>query len=93
VGATLPELTAALPGVPVISRTASNAWDDRRADSIRKTGRKQLLITGVSLEICATWSQAGIRSALIARRCVARIAEGPALAGRTSNHYSHKEPI
>jgi len=54
-GPTMPELSAALPGVQVISRTAINAWDDPKVQAaIRKTGRKQILIAGVSLEVCAT---------------------------------------
>jgi len=54
-GPTMPELTAALPGVTVINRTVVNAWDDPRVvDAIKKTGRKQLLIAGLSLEVCAT---------------------------------------
>lgn len=54
-GPTIPELTDALPGVTVISRTAINAWDDPNVvAAIKKTGRKQLLIAGTSLEVCAT---------------------------------------
>jgi nicotinamidase-related amidase len=53
-GATIPELTSVLPGVPVISRTVINAWDDQNVRAaIKKTGRKQILIAGVSLEVCA----------------------------------------
>jgi nicotinamidase-related amidase len=55
-GPTIPELTAALPGVQVINRTVINAWDDPRVvAAVKKTGRKQLLIAGVSLEVCATF--------------------------------------
>ncbi|WP_236061421.1 isochorismatase family protein [Paraburkholderia domus] len=53
-GPTIPEVTAALPGVPMISRTSINAWDDPNVRvAIEKTGRKQILIAGVSLEVCA----------------------------------------
>ncbi|HCG0809228.1 TPA: isochorismatase family protein [Pseudomonas aeruginosa] len=53
-GPTIPELKAALPGVDVIARTSINAWDDPKVRAaIEKTGRKQVLIAGVSLEICA----------------------------------------
>lgn len=53
-GPTIPELTAALPGVPVISRTVVNAWDDPNVRAaVVKTGRKQVLIAGTSLEVCA----------------------------------------
>ncbi len=55
-GPTIPELTAALPGVQVINRTVINAWDDPRVvAAVKKTGRKQLLVAGVSLEVCATF--------------------------------------
>lgn len=55
-GPTIPELSEALPGVPVISRTAINAWDEPKVvAAIQKTGRKQVLIAGVSLEVCATF--------------------------------------
>lgn len=54
-GPTIPELRDALPGVPVISRTKINAWDDPDVRAaIQKTGRKQILIAGTSLEVCAT---------------------------------------
>ncbi len=55
-GPTIPELTAVLPDVPVISRTVINAWDDPKVrEAIKKTGRKQILIAGVSLEVCAAF--------------------------------------
>jgi len=55
-GPTIPELTAALPGVPVINRTVINAWDEKKVrDAIQKTGRKTVLIAGVSLEVCASF--------------------------------------
>ncbi|WP_240533569.1 isochorismatase family protein [Aeromonas veronii] len=55
-GPTMPELTSALPDVKVINRTVINAWDDPAVRAaIEKTGRKQLIIAGVSLEICASF--------------------------------------
>ena len=55
-GPTIPELTAVLPDVPVLSRTVINAWDDPKVrDAIKKAGRKQILIAGVSLEVCAAF--------------------------------------
>jgi nicotinamidase-related amidase len=55
-GHTFPELLRVLPGVKVISRTSVNAWDDPNVRAaVKKTGRKQLLIAGVSLEVCATF--------------------------------------
>lgn len=63
-GPTIPELTAALPGVPVINRTAINAWDDPKVRAaIEKTGRKQVLIAGVSLEVCATFPALTLKAA------------------------------
>lgn len=53
-GETLPELTAALPGVTVIKRSSINAWDDARVkQAVEATGRKQLIVAGISLEVCA----------------------------------------
>jgi nicotinamidase-related amidase len=63
-GPTIPELTAALPGVPVISRTVINAWDDPNLRAaIKKTGRKQILIAGVSLEVCAMFPALSAKAA------------------------------
>jgi nicotinamidase-related amidase len=53
-GPIIPELRAALPDVAPIVRSRINAWDDERiVDAIRRTGRRQLLVAGISLEICA----------------------------------------
>ncbi|MDR3565279.1 MAG: isochorismatase family protein [Negativicutes bacterium] len=55
-GPTMPELTDALPGVQVLNRTMINAWDDPAVKAaIEKTGRTQVLIAGVSLEVCAAF--------------------------------------
>lgn len=63
-GPTIPELTAVLPGVLVISRTAINAWDDPNVRAaIQKTGRKQILIAGVSLEVCAMFPALSAKAA------------------------------
>jgi len=63
-GPTIPELTAALPGVPVLARTSINAWDDPNVRAaIEKTGRKQVLIAGVSLEVCATFPALTLKAA------------------------------
>ncbi len=54
-GPTMPELKAALPDVTVIGRSTVNAWDDARfVKAIEASGRKQLLIGGLSLDVCAT---------------------------------------
>lgn len=55
-GPTMPELTAALPGVQVISRTTINAWDEPKfVAAVKATGRRQLIIAGLSLQVCATF--------------------------------------
>ena len=52
-GPVIPELTEALPGVPIIARTTVNAFDDARfAKGVEATGRKKLIIAGVSTEVC-----------------------------------------
>ncbi|HZZ50608.1 MAG TPA: isochorismatase family protein [Pseudonocardia sp.] len=53
-GPLIPELAAVLPAdLEVIDRSTVNAWDDDRvAAAIRATGRKKLLIAGVSTEVC-----------------------------------------
>src|SRR5439155_21751959 len=39
-----------------IERTTVNAWDDGRvADAIEKTGRKKLIMTGISTDVCLTF--------------------------------------
>ncbi|UMS05978.1 isochorismatase family protein [Escherichia coli] len=55
-GPIIPELQNELEGVSVIQRTKVNAWDDLKVrNAIEKTGRKQILIAGVSLEVCAAF--------------------------------------
>ncbi len=52
-GPMIPELTEALHGVPVIARTTVNAFDEERfAKAVEATGRKKLIIAGVSTEVC-----------------------------------------
>ena len=52
-GPTIPELTEALRGVPIIARTTVNAFDDERfAKAVEAAGRKKLIIAGVSTEVC-----------------------------------------
>src|ERR1700742_4887519 len=55
-GPTFPELVAALPGVQIIDRSSVNAFDDARvARAIEATGRKKLILAGISLEVCAAF--------------------------------------
>jgi len=52
-GPTIPELTAALPGISIINRTTVNAFDEPRfTKAVEATGRKKLVIAGVSTEVC-----------------------------------------
>jgi nicotinamidase-related amidase len=55
-GPTMPELTDELPGVDVIARTTVNAWDEPRiVGAVEATGRRQLIVAGLSTEVCATF--------------------------------------
>lgn len=52
-GPLIPELAEVLRGVPVIERTTVNAWDEKRvADAVKATGRKKLIMTGISTDVC-----------------------------------------
>src|ERR1700745_3769553 len=52
-GPIIPELTEALPGISIINRTTVNAFDEPRfAKAVEATGRKKLVIAGVSTEVC-----------------------------------------
>jgi nicotinamidase-related amidase len=55
-GPTFPELVEALPGIEIIDRATVNAFDDARVSrAIEATGRKKLILAGISLEICAAF--------------------------------------
>jgi nicotinamidase-related amidase len=52
-GPTIPALVEALPGISIINRTTVNAFDEPRfAKAVEATGRKKLVIAGVSTEVC-----------------------------------------
>jgi nicotinamidase-related amidase len=52
-GPLIPELTDILHGVQRIERTTVNAWDDKRVvDAVKATGRKSLIVTGISTDVC-----------------------------------------
>src|ERR1043166_4198759 len=52
-GPIIPELADAVRGTPIIARTTVNAFDDARfAKAVEATGRKKLIIAGVSTEVC-----------------------------------------
>jgi nicotinamidase-related amidase len=47
------ELAEALQSVPKIERTTVNAWTEKRVvDAVKSTGRKQLIVTGISTDVC-----------------------------------------
>lgn len=52
-GPAIPELQEALPGFKRIERTTVNAWDDPRVvAAVKETGRTNLVVTGVSTDVC-----------------------------------------
>jgi len=52
-GPLIPELADVLHGVQRIERTTVNAWDDKRVvDAVKATGRKKLVVTGISTDVC-----------------------------------------
>lgn len=52
-GPTIPELLEALPNIKVIERTTVNAWDEPRVvAAVKEIGRKNLVITGISTDVC-----------------------------------------
>jgi nicotinamidase-related amidase len=52
-GPMIPELQSLLKEIPTIERTTVNAWDDPRvASAIEKTGRKKLIMTGITTDVC-----------------------------------------
>jgi len=52
-GPTIPELKEALPGISRIERTTVNAWDEPRVvAAVKETGRRNLIITGISTDVC-----------------------------------------
>lgn len=55
-GPLIPELAEVLPGVPVIERTTVNAWDEKRvSDVVKATGRKKIIVTGMSTDVCCAF--------------------------------------
>ncbi|KAL7794937.1 Isochorismatase-like protein [Trichoderma afarasin] len=52
-GPMIPELQEVLPGIERIERTTVNAWDDQRVvAAVKATGRKNLIVTGISTDVC-----------------------------------------
>src|SRR5690606_33170584 len=52
-GLIFPQITDVFPGQEVIDRTLINTWEDKKVvDTVKATGRKQLIIAGLWTEIC-----------------------------------------
>ena len=52
-GPLIPELSEVLRGVKTIERTTVNAWDEKRVvDAVKASGRKKLIVTGISTDTC-----------------------------------------
>ena len=52
-GPLIPELADVLRGVKTIERTTVNAWDEKRvSDAVKASGRKKLIVTGISTDVC-----------------------------------------
>lgn len=52
-GKIFPQITDVFPGQEVIDRTFINTWEDSKVvDTVKATGRKQLVIAGLWTEIC-----------------------------------------
>ena len=59
-GPLFPELLDALPNVPVIDRVRINAWDDPNfVKAVQQTGRKKLIMAGVTADVCLTFPAIG----------------------------------
>ena len=55
-GPLLPELEELFPEVEIIDRSVVNAWDDPRVrEAVEETGRKNPIISGISMEVCVTF--------------------------------------
>jgi nicotinamidase-related amidase len=57
-GPFLPEVIELLPNAPVISRPGQiNAWDNAEfVDAIRKTGRKKIVMSGITTDVCVAFA-------------------------------------
>ena len=55
-GPLIPELAEVLHGLPIIERTTVNAWDEKRVvDAVKATGRRNLIVTGISTDVCCAF--------------------------------------
>ena len=52
-GLLFPQIAEVFPGQEIIDRTFINTWEDARiVDTVKATGRKQLIIAGLWTEVC-----------------------------------------
>lgn len=52
-GPLIPELAEVVRGIRTVERTTVNAWHERRiVDAVKQTGRKKLIVTGISTDVC-----------------------------------------
>ncbi|NJR60721.1 MAG: isochorismatase family protein [Cyanobacteria bacterium CRU_2_1] len=59
-GPLFPELMATLPNAPIINRVIINAWNDSAfVDAVNQTGRKKLIMAGVTADVCLTFPAIG----------------------------------
>lgn len=56
-GPVLPVITDLLPNAPIVHRPGNiNAWDNEDfVNAVKKTGRKKLIVAGVSTEVCVAF--------------------------------------
>jgi nicotinamidase-related amidase len=63
-GPTIPELREVLGDAEIIDRSTVNAWDDERfVDKVEATGRDNLILAGLSFEVCASLPAISAREA------------------------------
>jgi nicotinamidase-related amidase len=63
-GPTIPELREALGDAEILDRSTVNAWDDERfVEKVKATGRDNLIVAGLSFEVCASLPAISAREA------------------------------
>jgi nicotinamidase-related amidase len=63
-GPTIPELREVLGDAEILDRSTVNAWDDERfVDKVEATGRDNLILAGLSFEVCASLPAISAREA------------------------------
>lgn len=100
-GPLLPELAELFPETEIIDRSVVNAWDDPRVvEAVEETGRDNLIISGISMEVCVTFPAVSaatdgynVQTVLDATAAINRLGEEAALwrmqdAGVTPTTYN-----